>query len=176
MYRYTLAVFWMHIFAHTYTHAHAHAYTWKEWRARHTDLSTISLLKRGIIAENSALKHGQKAINVLLRQILASARVTHSAKLRVVTDTLNRVLRQAKSVRNIQCVKETCCMLKEPYDSSYLAMGSLQLLHRHFVLGQCAGLVRADHLLEYEYTCTCTCIQYACTHCVCVCVCVVLVR
>ena len=70
--------------AHTHTHTHK------------TDRGASRLLKGGIIAKNSALKHGQKATDVLRMQILSCGGVTDSAELGVVTHTLNRVLRQAK--------------------------------------------------------------------------------
>ena len=70
--------------AHTHTHTHK------------TDRGASRLLKGGIIAKNNALKHGQKATDVLLRQILSGGGVTDSAELGVVTNTLHRVLRQAK--------------------------------------------------------------------------------
>jgi hypothetical protein len=70
----------------------AHART----RTHKTDRGASRLLEGGIIAKNSALEHGQKATDVLLRQILSCGRVTDRAEFGVVTNTLNRVLKQAK--------------------------------------------------------------------------------
>ena len=92
---YTLVVFVSVDTAHMHVYrerARARAHT----QTNKTDRGASRLLKGGIIAKNSALKHGQKATDVLLRQIISCDGGTDSAELGVVTNTLNMVLRQAK--------------------------------------------------------------------------------